>query len=492
MMKRLTSIDFWRGIAIFFTALFHFLFTSWDLFSNPNAILSSGKIGLIVIAGIIFVLIHWRGFFLMISAVANFYQMEKAAQSGKSIWGIWGKQIMTGVILILLGKLWVTVFPYWGFIEIWSRTKPIGTITLAQSWADNWDMFFLIEAIESIGLMMIITSFFFIGLHYIKGKYNWIIKVCICYGVGILIIAISPLMQRWLVNVAGTDITTGENFREVTKLVYLDGAWQYDVYFHQWFNNIGDFFANFGIVMKTVSLNWLVGREAPLFPMLGSYFIGAGIAYMITQENPKKSHLRWLCIPSALALIWGAVEFLFLEGGGFLNGASLDLGFHIHPRWFAFVSMGLQAPLILAMFSWIEFNPRLNEKRWLKWTRWIRRFGVFTLTVYFLGILDAITRFSFSVVIPTGVGSEFISRYGLNAAWTWITGAVVMTRWIFWLYVIDKIFKGYPSFEFLLSLIKLPKAGRKRNWRDPINLQGGLWDVEMVTYWRKPETQVTN
>ncbi|TFG09182.1 DUF1624 domain-containing protein, partial [Candidatus Heimdallarchaeota archaeon] len=33
-MKRLTSIDFLRGIAIFFTLVFHFLFTNWDAFGN--------------------------------------------------------------------------------------------------------------------------------------------------------------------------------------------------------------------------------------------------------------------------------------------------------------------------------------------------------------------------------------------------------------------------------------------------------------------------
>ena len=157
-MKRLTSIDFWRGIAIMFTALFHFLFTGWDLFSDPDAVIASGRIGLIILAGFIFIFIHWRGFFLMISAIANFYQMIKAAKSGKNVWGIWAKQIFAGIILIVLGKIWATAFPYWGFIELWSRGS-YGT--LAEALGSHWDMFFIVEAIESIGLMMIITSFFF-------------------------------------------------------------------------------------------------------------------------------------------------------------------------------------------------------------------------------------------------------------------------------------------------------------------------------------------
>ncbi|MBN2155506.1 MAG: hypothetical protein JW776_05650 [Candidatus Lokiarchaeota archaeon] len=471
-MKRLTSLDFWRGIAIFFTAMFHFLFTSWDKFSDPNSILGSGNIGLILLAAFIFIFIHWRGFFLMISAVVNFYQLENAVKNGKNLWGVWGKQLFAGLILILVGKLWVTVFPYWGFVEIWSRQIPIGSVPISDIWASHWDMFFLIEAIESIGLMMIVTSFFFLLFQLFKGKYSWMIKMAVCYVIGIVIIAISPIVGDWATNVVGIDITMLEGFRAVSP----------GVYFHDVFTTLGDFFNNFGLVMYRVAMNWISGREAPLFPMMASYFFGAGIAYVILQDEPKRKHLRWMCLPSLLAVIWGAAEFLFIHDGGFLNGAALDLGFHIHPRWFAFVSFGLQAPLILALLSWVEFNPRINEQRWLKGTRWIRRFGVFALTVYFLGILDFILRFLMSVIVPSGAGADFISRYGLNAMWTWITVAILMLIWTFGLFAWDRIARGYGSFEFFLSLLKIPKAGRKRDWKDPIGLRGSLWDVEMVSY----------
>ena len=102
-MKRLTSVDFLRGIAIFFTTMMHFLFVSWDKFSIAH--IFEEPIGMIIVAGLIFVLIHWRGFFIGISAVANFYQLESGVKNGKNIWGLFGKQIFAGFILVLVGKL---------------------------------------------------------------------------------------------------------------------------------------------------------------------------------------------------------------------------------------------------------------------------------------------------------------------------------------------------------------------------------------------------
>jgi hypothetical protein len=104
------------------------------------------------------------------------------------------------------------------------------------------------------------------------------------------------------------------------------------------------------------------------------------------------------------------------------------------------------------------------------------------MTVYFLGVFDFTLRFLMDAIVPSGPGADFISRYGLNAMWTWITAGILMIIWIFGLYAWDRVARGYGSFEFLLSLMKLPKSGRKRDWKDPIGLRGSLWDVEMISY----------
>jgi hypothetical protein len=57
-----------------------------------------------------------------------------------------------------------------------------------------------------------------------------------------------------------------------------------------------------------------------------------------------------------------------------------------------------------------------------------------------------------------------------------------MASWHGVLYVWDRFGKGYMSWEFLVSLLRRPKGGQKRDWKDPINLKGILWDVEMISF----------
>jgi len=453
-MKRLTSIDFLRGIAIFFTLVFHFLFTNWDAFASPSidGILEYGGVAFLIFAIIVVIFIHWRGFFLMISAVVNFYSMERALKKGKNVMVIWVKQIIAGIVLILIGKLWATFMPYWGPVEIWSRSSEVFTqpwTTFLEAWEGHKGMFYIIEAIESIGVMMIITSFLFLIFAIKKLRDNWLVKLSISFVIGIAVIVVTPYLQEVVVSNYAVNITTGEGFRTFTTWNIWEKIWR-------------------------VPMNWFFGREAPLFPMIGSYFIGAGIGTILSQDKPKKKQLQWLYLVGGLLVVGAVLEF-------FLNVGieNLDPGFHIHPRWFALLSAGLQIITIVGTVLRIEFNQKINKEKWLKGTRFIRRFGVFALTAYFFSIGDMVIRFIFQAIFPNW---DFISRYSLNWWWTIILVVILMASWHGVLYVWDRYAKGYMSWEFLVSLLRRPKGGHKRNWKDPINLKGILWDVEMISF----------
>ncbi len=77
---------------------------------------------------------------------------------------------------------------------------------------------------------------------------------------------------------------------------------------------------------------------------------------------------------------------------------------------------------------------------------------------------------------------DWVSRYSLTGPWAWAIACLIMVIWTFVLYGWDRVARGYGSFEFLLSLMKIPKSGRKRDWKDPIGLRGSLWEVEMISY----------
>ena len=448
-MKRLTSIDFLRGIAIFFTLVFHFLFTNWDAFAGASIpeIIEYGGIPFLIFSILIVILIHWRGFFLMISAVVNFYSMERALKKGKNVFVIWTKQIIAGIVLILIGKLWVTFMPYWGTIEEWSRNQ---YPTLAASFEANKSMFYMIEAIESIGLMMIVTSFLFLIFAIRKLRDKWLIKTIISFVLGILVIVLTPIVQTAMANALGIDLSVSENFSKFQTWNIWEKIWR-------------------------IPLNWLVGREAPLFPMLGSYYFGAGLGEMLSQDQPKKKQFQWIYLIGGILTVWGLIDFLVLSGG--LN--NFDPGFHVHYRWFAIFSAGLQMIVIVAAVIKIEFNRKLRQEKWLYGTRWMRRFGVFALTAYFFSIADMFIRFLFAAIIPS---MDFYSRYSLGTGMTFLLCVILMSGWHVVLCVWDRFGRGYLTWEFFVSLLRRPKGGHKRDWKDPVNLKGILWDVEAISY----------
>lgn len=441
-MKRITSLDFFRGIAVFMMTVVHVLFAWEDMQARD---LTTYPVGMIILGGVIVVFSHWRGFFLMISAVGHTYQENESIKKGKKRSSIFWNQILAGVILVVLGKFWLPFFPLWGMIDAWTHMG---------GWVwDVWTMFYLAETLDTLGLMIIITAFISLLFSIKKLHIGWQLQVWIYSILGLVIIIVSPYVQDAIISVAGIDITIGENFRDF-GYAFDRGIWEKIV---------------------RVPLNWIAGREAPLFPMLGSFFVGNAIAIIISQKEPKKRHLWYLFIPAVLCIIAGALDFIFLEK------LALDIGFHVHPRWFALVSIGLQSMVLIGFIILIEFNPRINQQRWLKGTRFIRRFGIFALTVFFLQTIEAIPRLLYGLIFRQ---FDWGHRYMLDGPHTLLLLVTVMLMWVGLLYLWDRVFHGYGSWEWFVRVV-IQRKGSK-NPQDPLNLDGSLYNVEMVTFWQKP------
>jgi hypothetical protein len=135
--------------------------------------------------------------------------------------------------------------------------------------------------------------------------------------------------------------------------------------------------------------------------------------------------------------------------------------------------------VIVAAVIKIEFNRRLRQEKWLYGTRWMRRFGVFALTAYFFSIADMFVRFLFIPIFPN---MDFYSRYSLGTGMTFLLCIILMVGWHVVLYIWDRFARGYLTWEFFVSLLRRPKGGHKRNWKDPVNLRGILWDVEVIRF----------
>ncbi len=441
-MKRLTSLDFLRGVAVLFMTLFHVFGVSFqvtvpsDITTLPPLLLILGVIGLNIM--------HWRGFFIMISGVVIFYQMFNALQNDKKRWQILIKQFLSGILLIILGKILITYFYFYGIIDIWTRSGGWNT--------DHLSMFFFFDTVESLGFMMILSGLVFFFLSFIKKrKSRVIIPFFVFFIMSITILIISPYVNEWVGQIAGIEIAAnGEQFRTF--------GYAFD-------NDIKE-------KIIRVFLNALGGREGPLFPMWGVFLMGGAIAAILRHPEVKRWMIRVLFIPLILMLAWGTYELFALYG--LENVAPL---FHVFPRWFSFVSVSTQSMLILLFLRIIEFNPKLNKRLWLSLSKYFRRFGIYAFTVYWYQLLEAGPR----LLLGALFGIESTTRSRLNGFWTAVTMIINLMIWSCLLYASDRWLHGIGSWEWILMVIRDPIKWWKAK-KKGLDLDGMLHHVEVIQF----------
>lgn len=185
--------------------------------------------------------------------------------------------------------------------------------------------------------------------------------------------------------------------------------------------------------------------------------------------------MRYTLIVGIVLTLGGAAYWLFIDD--FLG--TLDVKFHIHPTGFMIFSIGLQMIIVTLALRFYEFNPKmLEEKRrnlMLKLSRWIRRWGMFALTIFVFNILEFLPR-----GILTEINPAVNYRAGnLPLLWTLLMVGIVVLMWEGIIRLIC-LSKGYASIEFVfLALFKL---GKKPIKKDPLNLQGNFREVEPILF----------
>ncbi|MBN2157458.1 MAG: hypothetical protein JW776_15540 [Candidatus Lokiarchaeota archaeon] len=441
-MRRLTSIDFLRGLAVWFMTVAHALMVNLKINIPTNPLeLPTG----FLILGVIFVnFMHWRGFFILISGVANFYQMFNAVENGKSRFEILKKQFFTGILLIVFGKMLITFFYFYGIIDNWTRS---------QGW--NWDnlsMFFYFDTVESLGFMMILSGCIFFFLSLIKSKKTLaIMSIFSLFIISVLIFVFSPYVQDFAGQIAGVAIASDSELFRSFGYKFDKGFWEKFI---------------------RIFLNAIGGREAPLFPMWGIFLIGGALAAVLQYPNPKKWILRLFYIPCLCMILWGAYEFVFI-----FRFENLTPFFHVFPRWYTFISVGPQLIVIIIFLIQIEFNPKINSKLWLNWTKYFRRFGIFAFTVYWFQLLEAGPRLLFGVLF----GIETAARSQLSVGWSLIITITTVLIWSGLLYVSDKRLSGIGTWEWFLLVLRNPQRWKK-NANKGLDMDGVLHNVEMIHF----------
>ncbi len=421
-----------RGLAIFLMTIFHTLLNVW----NYGEVMSADNIILKIFLGLVAIFIHWRNLFFLISAIAHIYVMNKSLKNDTSRKEILRKQLISGTILLLIAYIYSTFFHGWGIIDTWSRTG-------IWDWSEL-NMVYYFSAIHNIafGIFFAAIIFFFIS------KDDGLKKVrrnMILFGVlALVIIFISPLIQNWVNTLAGCDLSHGENFRE--------GGYRQPI---------------LRFILVAIG-----GRETPLFPMLGVTSIGCVIGLFLIQDNPKKEQLKYGFIGGGSLIIYGLFHFAIFDK------FTLDITFHVHPVWFVFVSTGLQVLIITTLFKNVEFNEKLNTERWLKRSRFLRRWSILSLSIFIFQVLEFIPRKLFSLIFsPEIVNLE--KRNQTNLAWSLLFALIVI---IFFELIIRswELVKFKSSWEWFITITRSKIRKMEVNKEDPLNIIEILYNVKPI------------
>ena len=460
MAKRLVSMDMLRGWAILLMVVFHVFLNVSDLVTAP--ILSVG-IGKLILIAFIAIFVHWQTFFLMISAVVHWFTMSKMLKNGQSIGKIFLKQLIFGFALYVFGFLREPFLSPWGLT---ARYFISGGIFQGGTWSwAQWVFIYRAETLSSIGLSVMITAALFAGLSLLtkiklKEKFQSLIKVFILAGLVAVFVFLAPLVQNWAVTFTGVNLYTGDNYM-YANLDFNNG------YYNRWL------------------INSIAGLEFPLFPNFAPFLVGCIFGVLLSRENPHKRILKYTTLTGLVLTLGGAAYWLFLDG--FIVATSpnyLNVGFHLHPTGYVIFSIGLQMIIISIALRMYEFNHKMliesRKNMMLKISRWIRRWGVFALTIFVFNIIEIIPRGLLTILTQNSANPiNYRGLYQTNLVWTLVMVGIVVLMWEGIIRLIC-LAKGYPSIEFVfLALFKL---GKKPIKNDPLNLQGNLVAVEPILF----------
>ncbi|MHA1372224.1 MAG: hypothetical protein ACTSRA_21195, partial [Promethearchaeota archaeon] len=374
-MKRYSSIDFLRGLAIFIMLFLHIISHVLDVDSLMANINNEPLINIVALV-ILPYLGGLAGFFLMVSAIGNMISMSKYLKKDNSPDNLIVRQVVGGFLLLIFAMLTEGVIGYWGSLGHLFRNldNPADT---------NWQVMlyrgYTFETIHTIAWCIIVNGLVQ-GL-LVKIFKNNMRKIILSYVLlSIIVVALTPVLWSGASYIAALDGNAGYPFG-VNPVTGVDSHSPY-LTKSPWYDFILYFF-----------LNPIAGRPEPIFPYLATSFVGSIIGLYISQD--KKS-IRWKFLKKIMILafitFWVGTVGIILNIVAIMENAGFDQAIDVyrmiwdHRYWvpengvpyagwlFQFLSLnGFAACGILIVIRLVEF--RGFGAGFAKKSRFIRRFG---------------------------------------------------------------------------------------------------------------------
>lgn len=376
-VKRIASIDFLRGIAIIMMIFIHSLYRLYDyqwIVDNPEALLKI-PIPLLALAAILSYFGMWVFFFVVLSGIVNAYSMTKKIANIQNQKVLLYKQIITGFIIILFGKIKEGFIGYWGYL---------GQALRSGDWTNIYpiqNMFFEMKALDIIGWCYIITG----TIHYLllrkegykKYRRNLFIYILLIFAVVIATPFISSYAKslNWVVPSKDSLPWTDENL-EFTGWPSVHVATANPSF-------------------KTWLLVLLVGANDPLFPYLAASFTGTIIGMTLAQKQIPKHFIRYGFLAALTSFVVGIILIVFHVATNFpasVYNKPPDIPvFLLH--------LGGQIAVIILFLNLVEFKNRGQIFANRAIVRFIRRWSLVSLTIFVLDIYELFAKWFLSAII---------------------------------------------------------------------------------------------
>ncbi len=232
--------------------------------------------------------------------------------------------------------------------------------------------------------------------------------------------------------------------------------------------------SNWNERLPLVLLANLIGHQEPLFPYVSSAFFGAIYGIIFCQKSlPKKEFFGTAFFISLGLVLFGLVLLPFTED------IYADIMTHLHATWMLFVNLGVQSMCILLMMRMIEFNP--SNAKTVKRLRFFRRFGMLSMSIFCMELLDLIPRWVISQIFNVDLLTGKTGNMGILL----LLVAVTLAFWYGFIRLWELV-RFYGSIEVFLRFITSLLFWKKPNFKDPLSSKDILYDVEPIILLEQP------
>lgn len=459
--KRIASLDFQRGLAIWmmvFLHVFNHMYDySWvqpeDLFSNIDFFRSvffafSAFFG------------NWVGYFILISAIVNSFATTKKVLAGGSPEKLFGKQVLTGIGIWIAGAITESL----GYYGYFGRVLRSGEVFTATPWVDPvnisflWRRFFMLEALQIIAYAMIFTAivqYFLIR----KGGVEKFGRNIIIYGsLALIIVIASPFVWHGVDNMAFWKIPSESD--------YLDYGFSGE-YHQSW---PSEFFQSYNAGIVSFILAIFAGDLYPIFPYLSISFLGSlmGIA-MAMPKPPKRLPLWGLCLTFGIGIL--AVISIFIPGLEF------DITFERPTLGFFLILLTVQVGVVVFLFWLIDWRGKSEKFAQNVVVKYFRVWGMVALTIFALQIWSLVPRAIFNWTVPAHNLMNY--RFGVGQEWIVLLFAIatiLLYDLLIWSWAQINFIGSYEWLIVKFSSLATKKPSRRLNFRYMLN------NVQWINY----------